>query len=483
MAVLSGMENVGASIISSLGAGSGVNFIQLAEDISDATYSFQRDDLAARNSALEARISAASLLRNSLSQLASALGDRVRNGDLAPQASISDPSVAAVTTAAGTSPSGSYTLEVSQLAQSQTLVSQSYTSADDLVGEGSLTIRFGAVDGPSFTEDTTQSALNITVEDTDTLTTLASKISIESGGDLQAYVAQGSGGSQLVIKGRDGADNGFVLEPASSALIPTQTPGDLSYLAWSPATDNGELRQASQDAIFELDTVEMRSANNTVTGLPEGMTLELTGTNTGAPADIAFSNDSGAITTVMADFVAALNDLTAQLNEFAAAQGGALGNDPGAREFKRDLARLSSEIIMPNAAEGEPNTLADLGLSLNRDGTFRLDTERLNETLAQSPEGAAAMFTNGPFGVFATMDNLARANILTSDPGSLGGSVSRYEDQIERNEARLERIAEQQDNLRERLTRNLVTAERQISASQSTLGFLQQQIDIWNGSN
>ncbi|MCK0129411.1 flagellar filament capping protein FliD [Erythrobacter sp. F6033] len=460
-----------------------MNFIQLAEDISDATYSFQRDNLAARNSALEARISAASLLRNSLTQLASALGDRVRNGDLSPQASISDASVATVASAAGTSPKGSYTLEVSQLAQSQTLVSQSYTSADDLVGEGSLTIRFGAVDGASFTEDTAQTALNIAVDASDTLETLAAKISGESGGDLNAYVAQGTGGAQLVIKGRDGADNGFVLEPTSSAASPTQTPGDLSYLGWTPATDAGELRQTSQDAIFELDTVAMRSASNSVTGLPEGMTLELSGTNVGAPANIAFSNDSAAITTVMADFVAALNDLTGQLNEVAAAQGGALGNDPGARELKRDLARLTSEIVMPSAAEGEPNTLSDLGLSLSRDGTFRLDTDRLNETLVASPEGAAAMFTNGPFGVFATMDNLARANTVTGDPGSLGGSVSRYEDQIERNDSRLERIAEQQDGLRERLTRNLVSAERQISASQSTLGFLQQQIEIWNSSN
>lgn len=233
------------------------------------------------------------------------------------------------------------------------------------------------------------------------------------------------------------------------------------------------MRQSSRDALFALDTVAMSSASNTVTGLPEGMKLDLTGTNTGAPTTIAFSNDTTAITAVMSDFVAALNDLTGQLGEVASAQGGVLGNDPGARELKRDLSRLTSDIVMPNAAQGEPGTLADLGLSLNRDGTFRFDSERLNATLEANPEATAAMFTTGPFGVFATIDSLARDNSAKSSPGSLGASVNRYEGQAERNDERLERIAEQQESLRERLSANFISAQRNISASQSTLSFLQ----------
>ncbi|MEM8726971.1 MAG: flagellar filament capping protein FliD, partial [Pseudomonadota bacterium] len=304
-----------------------------------------------------------------------------------------------------------------------------------------------------------------------------------SGGALDAYVAQGTNGVQLVIKGQEGAANGFVLEGESDALIPTASPGDLSYLSWNPASDTGELRQASQDAIFSLDTVEMRSSSNTVTGLPENMTLALTGTNIGQPTTISFANDTTAITDVMTDFVAALNDLATLLNDNAAAQGGTLGNDAGARELKRDLGRLTSEIVMPGAADGEPSTLSDLGLSLNRDGTFRLDTARLEETLSANPEATAAMFTTGAFGVFATIDNLARDNTTTTDPGSLGGSVARYESQVERNDDRLSDIAEQQERLRERLQRDFIRAETIISSSQSTLSFLEQQIDIWNNSN
>ncbi|MEM6858465.1 MAG: flagellar filament capping protein FliD [Pseudomonadota bacterium] len=471
------MSDTGQSIISALGAGSGIDFNRLADDLSEASFGFQRDDIQLRNDTLAAQISAASVLRSTLSELASATGDRIRNGDLAPRASIGNAGVAQITTPTGTSPSGSYSLEVTQLAESQTLVLPAYSSADDQVGEGNLRIRFGTVSGASFTEDTGQTALDITVSDTDTLADLAEKISSASDGALQAYVAQGTGGAQLVIKGADGAANGFVLEPTSSAVIPNDTPGDLSYLAWSPTTDTGELRSTAQDALFSLDTVQMRSSSNSVTGLPEGFELTLTGTNTGAPTTIEFTQDTRGITDLMNDFTAALNDVVALLNGGEEGES-ALASDPGARELRRDLSRLSSLVVMPNAEEGEPSTLADLGLSLNRDGTFRIDAERLAQTLAESPDGASAMFTTGVFGVFATIDGLARDNSAVGDPNSLGGSVARYEAQIERNDERLERIAQQQENLRTQLARSFTAAQSSIAVSQSTLSFIQQQFEI-----
>jgi flagellar hook-associated protein 2 len=35
---------------------------------------------------------------------------------------------------------------------------------------------------------------------------------------------------------------------------------------------------------------------------------------------------------------------------------------------------------MPNAAAGQPSTLSDLGVKINRDGTFSLDTDVLSKT-------------------------------------------------------------------------------------------------------
>jgi flagellar hook-associated protein 2 len=92
------------------------------------------------------------------------------------------------------------------------------------------------------------------------------------------------------------------------------------------------------------------------------------------------------------------------------------------------------------------------------------------------------MFTTGPFGVFATIDGLARENTALGDFGSLGGSLVRYEAQVERNDARLERVAEQQERLRLQLVRSFGSAESRISASQSTLSFIRQQFEISDDS-
>lgn len=227
----------------------------------------------------------------------------------------------------------------------------------------------------------------------------------------------------------------------------------------------------------------MTSPANRITGLPGGFGLVLTGTNAGAPASLSFANDPAAITGVMGDFVSALNDIVGQINQLAAPLGGALGNDPGARELRRDLAALAGEVVMPRAAAGEPRTLADLGLSLNRDGTFRLDNARLARSLETAPDAVAAMFSSGATGVFATVDRFARANSLITDPSSLGGSLKRFETQKAANDKRLTDIAEQQAALRDRLAREFTASERRVSASRSTLAFLRQQVDIWSARN
>ncbi len=473
-----------SSIVSALGGGSGVDMVKLAQDLAEARFLPQVAQIDSRSGALEARISGASELKNLLSQLSSALGDRIRNGDLAPTATIGDDGVASVSVLSGSNARGSYSLEVTHLANAQTVASKAYSASTDLVGEGRLTLRFGSISGATFTVGNGD-PLAIDVSGTDTLADVAAKIR-SSGSGLNAYVAETASGAKLVVKGAEGAERAFTIEasgPSVSGLPASPSAGNIDYLAWTPGTDSGQLKASASDATFLFDGVEMTSASNKVTGLPSGLVLNLTDTNTGEPTQISFADKTKQITSMMGDFVGALNDISTSLAKLAAPLGGELGNDPGARGLKRALATLTSQVVMPNAAAGEPSTLADLGLKRGRDGTFTLDNGRLTQTLDNNLAAARSMFTTGPFGVFATIYNLSRDMGSPSDPGTLGGSIARYTDQLERLADRRTRIAEQQDSLRERMVKNFAAADARVAASQSTLDFLKNQITIWNGSN
>lgn len=472
------MTEISNSIVTALGAGSGVDMAALATSLAQAQFKERIDRLSAKDEVLDTKISAASALKSQISQLASALGERVRTGDLAPTPSISNPAVASVARATTAPPAGNYTLEVSVLATAQSLAGPPYASSASPVGSGTLTLRFGAVVSGSFTADAGRAAIDIAIPAGSTLAQVATTINA-AGAGVSAYVANSADGARLVLKGAEGANSAFVIEAS-------ETVGDegLAALAWEPATgDPGRLLAAAGDAEFALDGIAMRSASNKAGEVAPGLSLTLTGTNTGNPATISFSNATAAVTSVMHDLVSALNEIIAALNTATDPVTGELARDDGARALRRQLASLGTTVIMPNAAAGAPTTLAELGLAIARDGTFSVNSAALQATLTRNPEGVAAMFTNGLYGVFATVDKVARNASTAGNPGSLAGSLSRYTSQKSQISQENAKIAEQQAALRARLARQMTAADTQIGASKSTLSFLNAQIDLWNKSS
>jgi flagellar hook-associated protein 2 len=471
------MSSIG-SIVTALGGGSGVDMVKLASDLAAAQFALRSDRLSAQGEQLAQQISTASSIKNSLSLLASSLGDRVRMGDLSSRPTVANAAVATASSPMGTLGSGTYSLEVLALARAQTLAGPAYAAASEVVGAGTLTLRFGTATAGSFTADAARDPVTIDISSGATLADVAAAINAKGAG-VKAYVAQTDQGAQLVLKGAEGARNGFVLEA-------TETPGEegLAALAWNPAAggDPARLTAASGDAAFKLDGLAMTSPGNDTGTVAPGLSLYLTGTNVGAATQVAFANPTGAIAGAMADLVSALNEVAGALRDATDPVGGDLARDPGARALQRAFSQLGSSIVMPNAAGGAPRTMSDLGLAIERDGTFRLDSAILQRTLQNDPAGVAAMFTPGLFGVFATFDKLARSASSTGNPGSLGGSIARYQSKSAAISEASAKLAEQQETLRANLVSRFAKADTRIGASKSTLSFLQAQIDAWNAS-
>lgn len=464
-----------AKLLSSLGS-STIDSSGLAEQLSTAQFAARIDAVTSKQSKLTTQISDASTLKSMVSSLASSLGTRVRQGDLAVQPVITNSAVATVTKGTLTG-SGTSTLEVTSLAKGQTLVSPSLASTASSVGAGTFTLRFGTVASGAFTADTSRSQVDITLTSSDTLSTLAQKINA-SGAGVTAYVATGGTGAQLVIKGADGAANGFQIETTPDAGDTT-----LANFNWTPAGDATRLKSTATDAAYTLDGVARTSTSNTITDAAPGLSLKLTGTNAGSPTTISFSDPSSAITTAMTDLTDALNEIVSQLSTMTNANTGSLNNNPGARALRQTLTTLGSKVIMPNAASGAPKTLSDLGVKINRDGTFSVDSAVLNKALASNPDGVAAMFTNGVYGVYATMDSVSRAVSSTSDPGSLGGVIATLNKTQTTLATSLTDLQTKQETLRTQLVSRYAALATKVSSSQSTLTFLTNQIDAWNNKS
>ncbi|WP_260925085.1 flagellar filament capping protein FliD [Novosphingobium sp. 9] len=462
------------SLATLLGGGSGVDMLALANNLATAQFSARTSQLSTKTDTLNTKVSTASNIKSMLLALDTSMGTLVRSGDLARTPSVANAAVATATLTGATAPKGSYSLEVSQLAANQTLASAAFGASTETVGAGTLTLRFGTTSGSSFAEDPSHSAVNISIPEGATLADVASAINGANAG-VSAYVAQTVNGAQLVMKGTEGAANGFTLETDAASG------SGLAKLAWSPSSGSSTLMTTAQDAAFKVDGLPMTATSNSVSTAVNGVKLQLTATNVGAPTTITFADPTSSIGTSMQDLVDALNEVMGALNT-ATSLGGDLANDAGARTLKRSLMAIGSQTVMPNAT-GTARTLADLGLKTQRDGTFALDTSRLNATVASDPEGVAAMWTNGVNGVFATVDKVYRDATSTTGTYSLGASISTWTKQLTQIATDQSDLAEQQEALRSRLATQFTASETRISSIKSTMSMLTNQIAQWNKSS
>lgn len=475
MATTSSSSTTAFSLVTALGGGSGVDMAALANNLAVAQFADRTERLSTRSDKLNTQISDVSTIKSMLLNLSASLGERLRVGDLSAQPAVASSAVATATLS-GTKPaSNSFSLEVTKLATGQTLSGGPYASASAAVGSGTLTLRFGETSGSTFTEGT-RTLVSIAIGSGATLADVAKAINA-SGSGVTAYVASTADGARLVLKGEEGAANGFVVEASEDAAEP-----GLSALAWAPGASTGNLIAGAGNAGFNVDGLAITTPSNTVANAIPGVTLQLRATNSGAPTIVSFTDPSAAITAAMTDLTSALNEVMSALNSATDAQTGSLRSDSGARALKRTMSALAGNVIMPSAT-GRARTLSDLGLSIQRDGTFVLDSSRLAATLAADPDGVAAMFTTGLDGIYTTFDKISRSASLSSDPGSLGGSITRYTRQLQQLGEDQTELAEKQEALRASLSARFTVSEGRISQSQSTLEFLQNQIAAWNKSS
>jgi flagellar hook-associated protein 2 len=533
------------SIASSLGIGSGIDTASLIDQLDKAAREPKEAAIKAREDANSAKISSLGQAASGIDAFANALSTLISGGTLFTQPVSSDSSVFTASALPGARiGSLSAQVEVRQLAQAQSLVSENLADLNAAVGMG--TLRLTTVAGDT----------DIVIgSNNNNLVGLARAINVANVG-VTASIVEDSAGARLTLKSATGEAKAFTLtaQPGAEA--------GLSRFAYGPGVTGGmTLAQSAQDAIVKLDGVEIKRSTNSISDLISGVKIDLKNAKPGSVISLGASRPTEALKQAVGDFVSAYNELRTIINDatkagIGASDAGPLRGEAGVRELQRQLARLTSTRL---SNSGTISTLAEVGVRTERDGSLTLDSSRLDAVLAADPDGVEALFnpsqqSDNPLvkvtsqmgrtkpGTYALTDLVASANgnpatgkiagmaavsaetrlvasiaspaaglvievlgnlssaTVTVDLG-LGGALKAIRDQLLANGGPIKsaqaRFAKETaaigddkalataraDAYRERLVRSFTAMDTRVTALKATQSYLDQQIKIWTNDN
>jgi flagellar hook-associated protein 2 len=208
----------------------------------------------------------------------------------------------------------------------------------------------------------------------------------------------------------------------------------------------------------------------------QGVTLNVQALST-APVTVNLTLDNTAINKTIADFVTAYNSLhttTKSLGSYAGkvsgATNGPLLGDSTLRSISTQLRQDTSNSV--TSATSSYNSLAMIGISINKDGVMALDSTKLNTALASNLSAVSDVFSSSN-GVATRLDSklteyLQSGGSLDSQQTSLGKKLTSYGVQRTAVQLRL-------DNLQKGLQKQFIAMDLAVGQFKATSTYLTQR--------
>lgn len=366
--------SAGASVISSLGSGSGIDTTALVSKLVEVNKAPQLDRLTTKQTLLENQISDFGLLRSAFSTLETA-ASTLGNADTfnAKSASIPTTSLLGITKLDAKASVGDYSITVDQVAQSQSVSSGNFSSQSSPIGKGTLVIRLGswnsAVD--TFTVDSSKTGGTITIDDSNnSLVGLRDTIN-KSGFGVKATIVSEAGSYKLLVTGPSGASN-------EVEVTATETAGaeGLASFNFNQTTRNLTQQQEGKDALLHVNGMALSRSTNHLTDVIEGVEFDLFNKSTTETVNIGISEDKSLAEKNIRDFVAAYNTFLASSSKLVGFDKeknayGSLRQDPLAKNLVQQVrTQLGASITGVN---GSFKSLSDIGIATQLDGTLKIN--------------------------------------------------------------------------------------------------------------
>ncbi|MCP4077352.1 MAG: flagellar filament capping protein FliD [Gammaproteobacteria bacterium] len=390
--------------VSSLGIGSGLDLGSLVSGLVEAERAptenrlqFKEDTLTTELSAFGALRSSLSLFQGSLSSLSLSTLYGSKN------ISLSDSSVLSASSSS-TADAGSYDVEVTALAKTHSLATNSATAFDDIddtVGTGTLSIRFGTTtSGPySFSADSAKAIQTITVSDDNSNTTLSGLRDYINDNDygVQAAIVDDGNGFRLTLTSKDsGAANSMEITVTNDGDADNNDNAGLSQLAFNTDAQTSVVQTvAAQDAALKINGLDITRESNTIIGAMDGVTLNLLKADIGNTISVNVSESNEGIVAAVEEFVTGYNGLAGTINSLTnydavTSEAGILIGDFTVRNLSNQLRSVMGNTV--SELTGNVRALSDIGITTNSDGTLGLDLDKLNTALTNNPTEVQALF-------------------------------------------------------------------------------------------
>ena len=392
----------------STGLGSGIDIESMISQLVSAERTPTTKRLDALQAKFTTQISGLGTIKSALSGLQSTLADLKKTSTFQNlKATVADEKQFTATTDAS-SVAGNYNVLVNNLAQAQRLVTTvdpTLTSTTSQIGIGTLSIQVGSA-----------AAKSITITD-GSLAGVRDAINSAKAGVTANLVKDGSS-YRLVVGANDtGAANGLTITVSGDSDSNDSDNAGLSRLTYNSAgTKNMTETAAARDAQIVVDGLTLSSASNTVKDIIPSVTLNLKAGGTTATS-LTVAQDASGVTTTLQAFVKSYNDLMSNVKSLTAYNtttkaGSALTGDSVVRSTVSQVRDVISSSV--TEATGTYKTLADIGISMQRDGTLALDATKLQTALAADTDGVASVFSAGTTGIAQRLGSVL-GNLLGSD--------------------------------------------------------------------
>ena len=334
---------------------------------------------------------------------------------------------------------GVYYLEVVQIAQAHQMASKSFTTASDPLGlSGTITIN----------------GTDVTIETTDSLYDIGSKINSQVDGVSASVLMVSEGDYRLTLSADDtGLANEITVDDPGALLDLTTT-------------------VSAQDAIVNVNSIQVQRSSNTIGDLIEGLAIDLKRAAPGTIITMRVSRDLEGVTEGIQKFVNAYNDVASFISQqftYSEGESSALMGDLTLRGIQSNLqSRLLQ--TLSDFPDGW-NALTFYGVSLDRYGSLGLDSSKFQEKFTQDPETTIQFFMSLASSLESYLKSVTDpyTGLIKVKTDTLQRQVEDMNEQIEHQERLLEK---EQD----RLMRQFVALEEALAQLQGLSSWLSQHI-------